>query len=143
MVNYSKYKNIFPLLINYLVNSYRNTFCNHSKALEKEYDLNSKTILFEKQPNECLYLDTVDYSYLFQIKLPENLPSSFSPSGKIRYSFKAILDAPKTFNQYAVKPFTVISQGDQNQINPSLKETYKSTESLLCFSKCNTKTIKL
>ncbi len=109
-----------------------------------EKDNESQIILFEKQPNECLYLDTVDYSYLFQIKLPENLPSSFGPSGKIRYSFKAILDIPKTFNEYAVKPFTVISQADQNQINPTLKETFKSSESLLpCFRKCNTKTIKL
>lgn len=56
-----------------------------------------------------IYLESGDYSYKFNISLPNGLPTSFKHSdGQISYDLTAVFDAPWSFNQISIKQITLI-----------------------------------
>lgn len=92
--------------------------------------MNSNTILTSKQGGLDLYLEVGDYSYPFEVILPDNLPSSFEHSvGKIRYSIKGTIDIPWAIDKHTVKRFTVVNNVDLNRFNPSLRQPMEVNDS--------------
>jgi hypothetical protein len=60
-----------------------------------------------------IFLEPGDYSYKFEVKLPENLPSSFnSRYGDIIYNLDTVFEMPWTFNKRLVQPLTLINRMD-------------------------------
>lgn len=85
-----------------------------------------------------MYLEVGNYTYPFQIDLPNNIPSSFEHTfGKIRYSLQGTIDIPWAFDKHTVKTITVISNLDLNQLSPTLRQPYGLSETkILCCGCC-------
>lgn len=68
-----------------------------------------------------------NYSYPFQMQLPNSLPSSFEGAhGNVRYYIKCAIDRPWKFDHKTKRVFTVISQLDLNRV-PDALVSYPST----------------
>lgn len=118
----------------------------HGEATYRDVEKYIDVMLFflKKEPNNDLYIEPGDYSYPFEIKLPDNLPTSFEHlNGRIRYSIKGTIDIPWAFDKHTKRSFSVLSHADLNN-HPNLKEPYGVTaQKVLCCGPCSSKPINV
>jgi hypothetical protein len=95
------------------------------KAAEKYMQCELKFVTSETSSPE-IYLEQGNYSYEFEVKLPENLPSSLASRwGEISYNLDAVFEMPWTFNKRHVQPLTLINLTDLSKnFKPSMPEEY-------------------
>jgi hypothetical protein len=79
-------------------------------AGREELLLHTFDFITQEMHGKEFYLESGDYSYPFEIQLPEGLPTTFSvPKGAIKYSLNAVLDIPRSFNKIHNQEFNVCS----------------------------------
>lgn len=83
----------------------------------------------ESYTGELAWLNSGDYSYRFEIKLPDSLPSSLNhPAyGETNYELKVIFDIPWSVNRTYERKFYVLNLLD---LNDSTNELYKSEKNI-------------
>ncbi|CAF0782805.1 unnamed protein product [Brachionus calyciflorus] len=116
----------------------------HGEATYRDVEKYIDVILFflKKEADNDLYIQPGDYSYPFEVKLPENAPTSFEHlNGRIRYSIKGTIDIPWAFDKHTKKSFSVLSHVDLNDY-ANVKQPYGvSAQKTLCCGPCSSKPI--
>lgn len=114
----------------------RRTTTRHYRSNETYF--NNNVILFGNSGG--MFSDTSmhpagNYSYPFQMQLPNSLPSSFEGAhGNVRYYIKCAIDRPWKFDHKTKRVFTVISQLDLNRVPDALISQQRvNTKTLCCW----------
>jgi hypothetical protein len=96
----------------------KHRFMSNETAIRNEIQLVEK-----KSSNADLILEESDYSYPFEFTIAQDLPTSFEHAhARVRYSVRAIIDIPWSFNLYAAISFTVINKLDLNGMKPQTRQ---------------------
>lgn len=67
------------------------------------------------------YLDSEEYSFPFEYKLPDNLPSSFEHmNGNVRYKIQGIIEIPWSLDRYSFKTIRIKSETNLNKYHLNL-----------------------
>lgn len=69
----------------------------HGEATYRDQEkyIDETLYFMKKDPERDLFIEAKSYTFPFEFKLPENLPTSFEHlNGRIRYSIKATVDIP-------------------------------------------------
>lgn len=84
-----------------------------------------------------MYIEPGEYTYRFELFLPDSLPSSFEhKNGRIRYWIKCVLEIPDSLNKETIRTFSVINPYDLN-CNQDLKsKTGTSDKTEFCCGPC-------
>ncbi len=88
-----------------------------------------------KRNGEDMYLEKGKYCFPFEIRLPDNLPTSIEDAnGRIRYVLSATASIPWSLNKTFKFPITIISRLDLNKnIELSLSQSIKNSKTICCL----------
>jgi hypothetical protein len=92
-----------------------NCFClfkyGHGNVIGEEILLEQTfNVISKESVNQVVFLERGDYSFPFEVKLPEHLPTSFtSPQGGIYYSVNAVFSLPRSLDKRFNLPFKVVN----------------------------------
>ncbi|RMZ97900.1 arrestin domain-containing 3-like [Brachionus plicatilis] len=111
---------------------------------DKEKYIDETLFFMKKDPGKDLFIESENYTFPFQFKLPENLPTSFEHlNGRIRYSIKGTVDIPWAIDKHTEQSFSVLSHVDLNNYS-TLDQPYGvSTRKVLCCGPCSSKPISV
>ena len=99
----------------------------HSYSSNESY-LNFDCVFVTKESKSDLYLEPGDYSYPFDVVIPDNAPTSFEHVfGNVRYSVYCTIDIPWKFDKHVIRSFSVINPLDLN-LNSNLRNPYATTD---------------
>jgi hypothetical protein len=93
----------------------------------------------KEEYGEAFFLNEGEYSYKFQIQLPQKLTNSLNhPNAETKYYLKAVFDVNWSLNKNFEKPFIVFNQTsfDERKIFPDDKRTNSMTK---IYGMCCTK----